>query len=172
MKGLHSLETAGELGNSARCDVFIGELFRGRFFQRPGPIRFQRKIFQEQSPVPRRSATFRLIHQAVVYAANEEIPRVQRQDVVAEFQRRGVYASCDGRDAQFVPDGDRSRFRFHAEQAPINDIQRDLDVVILVFRARRRPNLAIYDGNGVRQGTCKESRSPRLQSVRVAPEPP
>jgi len=54
----------------------------------------------------------------------------------------------------------------------MNDIQRDLDVVILVFRARRRPNLAIYDGNGVRQGTCKESRSPRLQSMRVSPEPP
>ena len=72
-----------------------------------------------------------------------------------------------------MPDGDRSRFRFHAEQAPINDIQRDRDVVILAFRARRRPNLAIYDGNGVRQGTCKEARSPRLQqSVRVAPEPP
>ena len=88
MKGRHSLETADELGNSARCDVFIGELFRGRFFQRPGPIRFQRKIFQEQSPVPRRTATFRIIHQAVVYAANEEIPRVQRQDVVAELYSR------------------------------------------------------------------------------------
>ena len=72
-----------------------------------------------------------------------------------------------------MPDGDRSRFRFHAEQAPINNIQRDLDVVMLAFRTRRRPNLAIYDGNGVRQGTCKEARSPRLQqSVRVAPEPP
>ena len=38
-------------------------------------------IFQEQSPA-RRTATFRIIHQAVVYAANEEILRVQRQDVV------------------------------------------------------------------------------------------
>ena len=47
-----------------------------------------------------------------------------------------------------LPDGDRSRFRFHAEQAPINDIQRDRDVVILAFRTRRRPDLAIYDGNG------------------------
>ena len=169
MKGRHSLETDGELGNSARCDVFIGELFRGRFFQRPGPIRFQRQIFQEQSPVPRRTATFRIIHQAVVYAANEEIPRVQRQDVVAEFQRRGAYTSCDGRDAQFVPNGDRSRFRFHAEQAPVNDIQRDRDVVILAFRTRRRPDLAVYDGNGIGQCTCRQSRRAAREAVRMAP---
>ena len=37
-----------------------------------------------------------------------------------------------------LPDGDRSRFRFHAEQAPINDIQRDRDVVILAFRTSVR----------------------------------
>ena len=71
-----------------------------------------------------------------------------------------------------MPDGDRGRFCFHAEQAPINDVERDLDVVIFAFRTGRRPDLAIYDGNGVCQGIYKEARSPRLQPVRVAPEPP
>ena len=60
-----------------------------------------------------------------------------------KFQRRGVYTSCDGRDAQFVPDGDRGRFRFHAEQAPINDVQRDLDVVVLAVRTRR-PQTSLF----------------------------
>ena len=54
--------------------------------------------------------------------------------------------------AAFAEDADGTgRCAAYAEQAPINDIQRDLDVVRLVFRARRRPDLAIYDGNGIGQ---------------------
>ena len=46
--------------------------------------------------------------------------------VVTKFQRRGLCAGCNGRDSQFVPDGDRGRFRFNAEQAPIHEPPLDL----------------------------------------------
>ena len=66
-----------------------------------------------------------------------------------KFQRRGVYTSCDGRDAQFVPDGDRGRFRFHAEQAPMNDVSAT-SMSWYWLSGHDDADLAIYDGNGIR----------------------
>ena len=67
------------------------------------PARIQKAQRSACSPGGVIFASTGLQHQAVVYAANEIIGRVQRQEVVAKFQCRDVYTSRDGRDAQFVP---------------------------------------------------------------------
>ena len=96
MKGRHSssLETVGRLGYPARGDGFDG-------FSLPvleARANSASNARTGNTAKPPRSATLRIHSSGRRIRGERGNPRVQRQDVVAKFQRRGVYTSCDGRD--------------------------------------------------------------------------